>query len=165
MSVAYVIVSETPIEGFDLFVNGKALAHASDRLDELAEAAGVRPLMDFFSMDPEEVDALFEGVDLAPGPGDDPALSNEDDADGGDDAPDLADLMDEPPGAEEWYTADEGLVTVRALIQAVGAAPAPAVVDPFDPPTEAILADLREFESVLARLAADGIRWHLMVDF
>ena len=171
MSAAYFIVSETPIEGFDLFVNGKALAHASDWLDQLAEGAGVRPLMDYFSMDPEEVDALFDGLNLEPGPAngslppEDGAALATADLDDPDDDFDPSDPTLEPAPPEEWFTAEEGLTTVRALIQAVQDAPTSAVVDPFDPTPDAILADLREFESVLDHLATAEIRWHLSVDF
>jgi len=65
---AYSIISERPIDGFDLFGKGEAVALASDLLDQLAEDAGVRPLMDFFSMDPAEVASLFDGLNLEPDP-------------------------------------------------------------------------------------------------
>ena len=166
MGPTYFILSETPIEGFDLFGDAGALAQASDWLDQLAEAAGVRPLMDYFSMDPDEVDALFDGLDLTPEAGtaiqdpDDPDSDDQDDDDLDDSDPRL-----EPAQPEEWFTAEEGLTTIRALIAAVGKAPAPAVVDPFDPPPEAVLADLRTFESILEQLGSHEIRWHLGVDF
>ena len=154
MSPAYSIISERPIRGYDLFGNGEAVALASDLLDRLAEAAEVRPLLDFFSMDPDEVDALFEGLNLAGEP--EPTGP----ADAGDEVPTLEEA---PP--EEWFDADDGLATVRALIQAVQDLPTPEPPDPFNPPPEAILTDLREFETILDYLAAEGVRWHLSVDF
>jgi len=89
MGVAFFIVPEREVPGLETFVNGKALARAED-LDQVAEAAGVRPLMDFFSEDPEEVWAL------------------------------LSDEGSEPPAEgfapQEWFPAEEGLATVRSLI-------------------------------------------------
>ena len=79
--------------------------------------------------------------------------------------PEVPDLDLDPTTPEEWYAAEEGLATVRALIAAVAARPDPETPDPFDPPGDATLADLRSFELILDRLAAAGIRWHLMVDF
>lgn len=193
MGAAYFIVSEEPLEGFDTFVDGKALAHASDQLDALAEAAGVRPLMDFFSMDPEEVDAIFDDLLAAEGEfGDlEAGLADEDEDEEepahpagpngtastppSPDAPDadhplaesLAAIAAEETPPEEWYPAAEGLATVHALIAAVEALPEPESPDPnaVDPPPSAILADLRAFAAVLEHLQAANIRWHLAVDF
>ena len=151
---AYSIISERPIDGFDLFGKGEAVALASDLLDQFAEDAGVRPLLDFFSMDPAEVDALFDGLNLEA-------------------APELTDAptpdaeiptLEEAP-LEEWFDPHEGLTTIRALIQAIEDQPTPEVPDPFDPHPEAVLADLREFETILDHLADEGVRWHLSVNF
>ncbi len=59
MSAALFIVPEREVPGLDVFVNGKALGHAKE-LDGLAERAGVHPLMDFFSVDPESAAAFCE---------------------------------------------------------------------------------------------------------
>ncbi len=151
---AYSIISERPIDGFDLFGKGEAVALASDLLDQFAEDAGVRPLLDFFSMDPAEVDALFDGLNLeaAPELTDAPTPDAE-----------IPTLEEAPP--EEWFEPHEGITTIRALIRAVEDQPTPEVPDPFDPPSDAILANLREFEIVLNHLEAAGVRWHLSVDF
>ena len=169
---AYSIISETPIDGYDLFGRGEAIAQANDFLDRLATDAGVRPLMDFFSMDPAEVDSLFGELGLDPSveaaTGDlkgDPDLGLD-----RDDLPAPVDGLptfeDAPP--EEWFTAEEGLTTVRALISAVAAQPTPdptQTPDSFDPTPDEILADLGEFVAVLDHLQTAGIRWHLAVDF
>jgi hypothetical protein len=65
MSVAWYIVLERKIPSFDCFVNGKALAHASKALDALAEQAGVRPLMKFFSVSSAELAGLGIGSSKA----------------------------------------------------------------------------------------------------
>lgn len=136
MSVALFIVPEQDVEGLDTFVNGKALAHVDD-LDALAEAAGVRSLMDFFSA----------------GPGDYLELLGEEGEDGELHFPEGV----EPPETA-WFAAEEGLETVRGLLRHLAAHP--DAVDRFDP----VRDDLRGFEEVLAGLAQAGVRWHLAVD-
>ena len=156
---AYFIVTEEPIDGFDLFGNGEALAFASDLLDRLAAGAGVRPLMDFFSMEPEEVETLFGmlGLDAAGA-----EVTPDDEADLPV-FPDTVPELDEAP-PEAWFQAREGLATIQALIAAVEAQPETADEEADTPPRRAVLADLREFETILVGLAEGGIRWHLMVD-
>ncbi len=89
MSVAFYIVPEREIEGFDCFVNGKAVAHASEKkLAKICQSLGVKPLTSFYSQDPEELAALLEGEGLEAGG-----------------YPD-----------QEWFEAEEGVTTVAALI-------------------------------------------------
>ncbi len=66
------------------------LFEAVDGLTDAAESLGVRPLCDFFGMDPEEVNPIFaaEGFEI-----------------------------ELPRGFEQWYTPEEGLETVRALLR------------------------------------------------
>ncbi|WP_165226931.1 hypothetical protein [Aquisphaera insulae] len=102
MSTALFIIAERDVPGLNPYVNGKPLAHEPN-LDRVAKAAGVRPLMEFFSVDPEEAAAMME------------------------------DLGQDPPAegfpAEAWFEAAEGLATVRGLSRQVGADPS-AVRDP-----------------------------------
>ena len=133
MGVAFFIVPEREVPGLETFVNGKALARAED-LARVAEAAGVRPLRDFFSEDPEAAWAL------------------------------LSDEGSEPPaegfGPQEWFEAEEGLATVRGLIAHLEADRATAA----EGEASAIVEDLREFDRVLGGLAAESVRWHLAVE-
>jgi hypothetical protein len=146
MGAALFIVPEREIEGFDPFVNGKALARCrpagarkwlgragGDHLARLAQEAEVRPLMEFFSLNPEEALSMIEDL-------------------GGD--PPEGDL---PP--EQWFPASEGLETVRGLLAYLATHP-----DAADE-VEALVEDLRQFEEVLGRLDAEGVSWHLSVDF
>ncbi len=95
MSLAYYMVAETDIEGLDLFVDGKALAHADQqRLSALCEALKVRDLMDFVSIGTDELEDLF------------------DDGAAPDELPD-----------EQWFTAAEGLACVRALRERLRSGP------------------------------------------
>jgi hypothetical protein len=132
MSVALFIVPEREIPGLDVFVNGKALGHCK-QLDLLAKRAEVRPLMEFFSVDPESAAAFCEEA--------------------GADAPEGG----FPP--EQWFPAEEGLTTVRGLLSYLEANPT-EVKD-----SSAVIEDLKEFESLLGRLAPEGVGWHLSVDF
>jgi hypothetical protein len=99
MSTALFIVPEREVPGLDVFVNGKALGHCKPRhLERLAKQAGVRPLMGFFSQDPEEAAAFCEDAGAEPPEGGFPA--------------------------EEWFPAEEGLTTVRGLLTSLRAHPA-----------------------------------------
>lgn len=146
MSVALFIVAERPVEGLDTFVDGKALAHCrpseskarggrqtENYLEVLARAAGVRPLMEFISESPEDVQELLDEED--------------------EDLP----VIEVPP--ERWFLASEGLATVRGLLSQLSADPDGTAE------SEHVIADLRQFETILARLDAEGVRWHLSVDF
>jgi hypothetical protein len=93
MSVALYIVLERPIPSFAHSVNGKALGRAGKLLDVLAEKAGTKPLMKFFSVSPEEISEF------------------------------AADHTVETENAtrfssEQWFRADEGLATIRGLKEA-----------------------------------------------
>jgi len=133
MSVAWYIVLERKIPGFDHSVNGKALSRGAKVLDALAREAGARPLMDFFSASSEELAGFAEdqGIDLKEG------------------ATKLA--------PEKWFSAHEGLKTVRALAR--------VVEDGKTEHAQAILDDLAEFNKVLEVAANNGVGWHLAIDF
>ena len=67
MGAALYIALEREIPDFDPFLNGKALSQASDELDSIATSLGVRPLMGFFSADPEmAAEFLDEGTEIPP---------------------------------------------------------------------------------------------------
>jgi hypothetical protein len=137
MSTALFIVPEHEVEGLDTFVDGKALAHVKD-LDGLAHAAGVRPLMDFFSETEGDLLGVF-GEE-----GDDGELH-------------LPEGMEVPETA--WFDAATGLETVRGLLRYLAAHP-----DAI-PRSRSVVEDLRGFEEVLSGLDKAGVRWHLSVDF
>lgn len=90
MSVAYYIVLERDIEGFDPFVNGKALGHCNDRaLTKLCQKLKVKPLLEFASQDPEEIADLIEDAGVE---------------------------MPDELTATQWFDPAAGLATVRALV-------------------------------------------------
>src|SRR6516225_5658503 len=89
MSAALFIVVEHEVPGLGTFVNGKALGR-SNHLEGLAQRAGVRPLMEFFSMSPEEAAQAIEEL-------------------GGE-------LPQDGLPAVQWFPAQEGLATVQGLL-------------------------------------------------
>ena len=125
--MALYIVLENKDPGFDPFVNGKALGRSEEQLAELATRLGVRPLMEFFSANPEEAREFARSQGLG----------------------------EVKIPEEQWFSPDEGLQTVCALLR--------EVVNMAD--LEAVKADLLEFESVLGQAQKKGIKWHLAVDF
>lgn len=142
MGLAYYIVGEMAVDDFDTFVDGKALGHTDeDALETLCLSLEVVPLLDFLSQDPEDLRDMFEAEhdedeeDVAPG-----------------DYPD-----------EEWFSAVDGLATVRALIAHLAEHPDELPADGFD--ADAVLEDLKAFERILVRFDDEGIRWHLAVDY
>jgi hypothetical protein len=133
VSLAWYIVLQQEIPGFDATVSGKGLAHASEVLDSIAKETGVLCLMDFFSVSPDELAGFAQGHDIA-----------------------VLEGADELPG-EKWFSAAEGLKTVRALVRAVEETNIENAVR--------IVADLKEFERVLQIAEDKGVSWHLAVDF
>lgn len=132
MSSALYIILDGKIPGADTFVNGKFLAKHNNELEEMAKRLGVRPLMSFFSMSNEELSSLEEeyAIDLGK------AKSRT---------------------ADTWFTADEGLRTVNALLGNLKDAKLGDVAR--------LEAELREFVQLLELARANGIRWHLAVDY
>ena len=88
------IVVEGEDPGFNIFVNGRALARHEDAVEKIALELGVRPLIEFFSADESSMALLIEE-----GAGN----------------PDLLKKLPPP----QWYRGEDGLPTVLALIAAL----------------------------------------------
>jgi hypothetical protein len=60
----------------------------------------------------------------------------------------------------QWYFADDGLATVRALVAVLQG-------DPLQLGTEGpqVLSELEEYARVLERTVKAGLRWHLAVSW
>jgi hypothetical protein len=121
--------------GFDIFVNGHALARNEDALEQLARRLEVRSLLDFFSADENSMALLLEQ-----GAGN----------------PDWAQHLPQP----QWFDGGDGLRTVRAFTDFL--AGNPAALGSETPP---VLAELREYERVLLKTAQYGLRWHVAVSW
>jgi len=135
MAASLYIVVEGEDPGFDIFVNGHALARNEDALERLAESLGVSPLLQFFSADENSMCVLLEQ-----GAGD----------------PEWAHHLPEP----QWFDPAEGLVTVRALIGYLSESAAS-----FGSETQPVLLELVEYETVLAKTLKYNLRWHVAVSW
>ena len=129
------IVVEGEDPGFDIFVNGRALARHEDALERLALRLGVKPLIEFFSADENSMSLLIEE-----GAGN----------------PDLIRRLPPP----QWYAPDDGLATVRALASALQDDPQQLGTE-----GPQVLAELLEYASVLDKTMRTELRWHLAVSW
>jgi hypothetical protein len=121
MGAAYYIVLETQVDGLDAMMDGKMLSRQIEALDAAARQLGVRPLSDFISMDADALEDIL-----------------------GDDAAGIA------ASPLQHFSAEDGLVTVRALLARPQAQPA--------------LLDLKDCERILSAAAQRAIRWHFQID-
>jgi len=135
MAASMYIVVEGEDPGFNIFVNGRALARYESAVERLALELEVKPLLEFFSADESSMALLIEE-----GAGN----------------PEL--LKKLPP--TQWYSAEDGLHTVEVLAQSL--ADDPQQLGTEGP---AVLAELREYEIVLRKTAERGLRWHLAVSW
>ena len=135
MSASMYIVVEGEDPGFDIFVNGHALARNEDALEKLAERLGTKPLLEFFSADENSMALLLEE-----GAGD----------------PAWAKTLPPP----QWFSPGDGLASVCRLLDflkesssALGSETAP------------VIAELEEYERVLRKAALRNLRWQLAVSW
>jgi hypothetical protein len=135
MAASMYIVVEGEDPGYDIFVNGRSLARHEDALEKLALQLGVRPLIEFFSADENSMSLLIEE-----GAGN----------------PEIMRRLPPP----QWYTAADGLATVRALLDALVEEPQLLGSD-----GERVLSELREYAVVLEKTQAREMRWHLAVSW
>jgi hypothetical protein len=135
MAASLYIVVEGEDPGFDIFVNGHALARNEDALEHLAESLRVTPLLQFFSADENSMCLLLEQ-----GTGD----------------PEWASHLPQP----QWFDPADGLATVRALMEFLSSTPVS-----FGSETLPVLGELREYERVLQKAAKYKVRWHLAVSW
>ena len=135
MAASLYIVVEGEDPGFDIFVNGHALARNEDALERRAERLNVHPLLEFFSADENSMALLLEQ-----GAAD----------------PEWARHLPQP----QWFDASDGLLTVRALLDFLGTTPAALGSE-----THPVLSELREYERVLRKTAKRGLHWHVAVSW
>jgi hypothetical protein len=135
MAASMYIVVEGEDPGFDIFVNGQAVARNEDALERLAKRLGVKPLLEFFSADENSMALLMEQ-----------GIAN----------PDWASHLPQP----QWYEAPDGLATVCALIESLTVEPAALGVE-----AEPVLVELREYERVLRKTSGYGLHWHVAVSW
>ena len=135
MAASMYIVVEGEDPGYDIFVNGRALARYEDALERVALRLGVRPLIEFFSADENSMSLLIEE-----GAGN----------------PELMRRLPPP----QWYSPADGLATVRALISALEDDPQQLGTE-----GPQVLTELEEYARVLDKANRAGHRWHLAVSW
>jgi hypothetical protein len=135
MAASLYIVVEGEDPGFNIFVNGQALARNENTLEKLAERLQVSPLLEYFSADENSMALLAEQ---------------------GARSPDWARCMPQP----QWFQPSDGLMTVRALIGFLTSTPMALGSE-----TQPVLLELREYERVLHKTAQRGLHWHLAVSW
>jgi hypothetical protein len=129
------IVVEGEDPGFDIFVNGKALARNEDGLEKLAQKLGVKPMLEFFSADENSMALLLDE-----GAGD----------------PEWAKTLPPP----QWFSPEDGLITVCTLLDFLREHPVALGSD-----TPAVVKETEEFERVLRKTAQRHLRWQLAVSW
>jgi hypothetical protein len=129
------IVVEGEDPGFDIFVNGRALARNEDALEKLALRLGVKPLLDFFSADQNSMALLLEE-----GAGD----------------PEWAKTLPPP----QWFSPGDGLETIDTLLDFLRENPAALGSD-----TGPVASELEEYERVLRKTMQRSLRWQLAVSW
>jgi hypothetical protein len=130
---AYYIVLEKEISNFNVYVNGNTLSQESDFLERLAKQIGAAPLLSFFSVSPAQLESLVEGHGET-----------------------IENLGIKAP-AEQWFSAEDGLNTVRKLINDL------ETLEPAR--SNRLVSNLKEFERVLEASSQGGVRWHLAIDY
>jgi hypothetical protein len=135
MAASLYIVVEGEDPGFDIFVNGQAMARNEDALEQLAERLNANSLLEFFSADENSMALLLEQ-----GAGNPEWISH----------------LPQP----QWFDPLDGVRTVMALIRFLSATPAGLGSE-----TQPVLAELREYERVLRKTSQHGLRWHLAVSW
>lgn len=135
MSASMYIVVQGEDPGFDIFVNGRALARNEDAIEKLALSLGIKPLIEFFSADENSMALLIEE-----GAGN----------------PELMNKLPPP----QWYAAEDGLATVDRLMKELEEHPTALGSE-----TQLVREELMEYQTVLRKTAERGLRWHLAVSW
>lgn len=129
------IVVEGEDPGFDIFVNGHALARNEDALEKLAMRLGVKPLLEFFSADENSMALLLEE-----GAGD----------------PEWAKTLPPP----QWFSPDDGLMTISTLLDFLKDNPSALGSE-----TVPVINEFEEYERVLQKTSVRNLRWQLAVSW
>ena len=92
MSVAYYVVLDVEEPGFDTFVNGKAIAHASDELNRLCDMNELPRLDSFIGQSIDEFSELL-GEEL--------------------------ELLQGNDGEAKWFEPSDGIALIESIVSAI----------------------------------------------
>jgi hypothetical protein len=129
------IVVEGEDPGFDIFVNGRALARNEDALEKLAQRLGIKPMLEFFSADENSMALLLDE-----GAGD----------------PDWAKTLPPP----QWFAPEDGLISLCTILDFLREHPTALGSE-----TGPVVKEMEEFEKVLRKTAHRHLRWQLAVSW
>lgn len=135
MSASMYIVVEGEDPGFDIFVNGRALARNEDALEKLAQRLGTKPMLEFFSADENSMALLLDE-----GAGD----------------PEWAKTLPPP----QWFAPEDGLISLCTLLDFLHENPMALGSETAD-----VVKEIEEFEKVLRKTAQKHMRWQLAVSW
>jgi len=133
MAPSLFIVVEGEDPGYDIFVNGRALARNEEPLERLAEGLEVSPLRAFLFADEPSMALILEDGKIE------------------------TEITPHRPQSQ-WFDPADGLLTVRTLLRFLDIVPAALGSE-----TPAVFLELREYERVLRKTVAQGLQWHLEI--
>lgn len=132
MGVAYYISTEKELPEIDsvIDIDGKSIARISDFLEKekIYESLAVKPLEEFFG---DDVSEFLDDVD---------------------------DEHDSDIGGEQWFSAEDGLTTVNALIGYIEAHKSAI------PSADDVLVDLSDMLKILTVCKEHNSKWYLAMD-
>jgi hypothetical protein len=130
------VVSGEYTEMKDLMIDGKAICRASPVLDNAAKKLGVKPLTSFYGSDVNDVIEEY-GLDV------DETFED----------------------TTKWFSADEGLKTVRALLTLIKENPDSIAWDDILTWKDGVVWDLEGLEQILILAQKHNAEWFLACDF
>jgi len=133
MAASLYIVVEGEDPGYDIFVNGHAMARNEESLERLADGLNVNPFRTFLFADEVSMALVLDHGTVEEGV---PAI----------------------PRQAQWFDPADGLLTVRTLLRFLDVVPAALGTE-----TPAVFLELREYERVLRKTLERGLRWHAEV--
>ena len=130
MGVAFCVVFKTAVQPYGtLGGDSIALVNGYEKLDALAEKKGLRTLGSFLSQDPSDLADIMEEMDM-----------------------DAAEELGLPP--EEWFSPNDGLAAVQALIAYLRDQPKALKNG------KAMLSELQQVETELAAAKRAKVKFH-----
>ncbi len=135
MGATLYIVVEGEDPGFDIFVNGRALARNEDALEKMAQRIGSNRCWNSFLPTKTPWPCCWKKARAIP---------------------EWAKTLPPP----QWFSPEDGLITVCTLLDHLKSSPTALGTE-----TPAVLREMEEFERVLRKTAQRQMRWQLAVSW